>query len=416
MPSVPSAFRDAPPLELAIPPARLLTSHEELKLLRAAFDRNPGSVELQLALANLLTVQDFHDEAIALLDKWQIDDFRAHSTHALALLSRETADADRAVQDFSMRAFHLATSDDQRAEALTHFAKACIRLGQTDHARAVLRQALELNRHDKDAYKRVVALDLRDEQPQRALDFAADSVNAGVLHSRVLASQSLALASLGMIEEAREAQGLEQFLVQREPAPPEGWETLETFNRELAAELEQHPDMRYSRYGTASSKTWRIDQPALTRSRVLPALQRLIHREVLAYAAALPAEGHPFLQARPAQARLRNWCVLTEGDGHETWHVHQNGWLSGTYYVQVPDHITQGTGRGGCIAFGLPEDIVGQENADRFGETLVRPRPGLMTIFPSHTFHRTYPHGGSGRRICYAFDIIPQGTPAPDRA
>ena len=69
--------------------------------------------------------------------------------------------------------------------------------------------------------------------------------------------------------------------------------------------------------------------------------------------------------------------------------------------------IANGTGREGCIAFGLPEEIIGDDNALALGEIVKRPRTGLMMIFPSHTYHRTYPHHGDGRRICYAFDTIP---------
>lgn len=412
------AIRDSE-FRLTIPAPRLLTSTEEIAMVRGAVERDPGSIRLRLSLASMLVVQDRFKEALALLEQWRTDDVRFLLLEAAALLSVETPEADRRVQAICTKAREIADSDTRRADALSMAAKACIRLGETEEARKALLEALRLNRHDKDAFKRAAALDLR-EAPERVAEFAAERVREGVLHSRVVASHCLALASLGMMDEARAAQGLDQFFRQEEPAPPAGWNSLEEFNADLARELNEHPDIRYDRYGTASTRTWRIDQPALRRSRIFPALQAMIQREILGYVAGLPEGTHPFLQGRPAQASLRNWCVITEGDGHETWHVHQNGWLSGTYYVQVPDHIVAGTGRGGCIAFGLPEDQVGEENAARFGETLVRPRPGLMLLFPSHTYHRTYSHGGSGRRICYAFDVIPMSgqrtAPTPDEA
>ena len=42
------------------------------------------------------------------------------------------------------------------------------------------------------------------------------------------------------------------------------------------------------------------------------------------------------------------------------------------------------------------------------GETLVRPRPGMLILFPSHAYHRTFAHGTDGSRICMAFDLWPQ--------
>ena len=401
------ATTSAAPFELTIPPAKMLTSKEELTLLRQAVARNPESRDLRFSLAAQLVQANEFEELIALLDSWNVSEYRFFHLQAEALLSRETETANRAIQAVCLRTLVPGQSELERAGVLTVLAKACTRLGELDEARAHLREALTLNAHDKDAYKRTVALEFQDRTPENVLHLARKMVSGGITHSRVLCSQTLALARLGMMEEARQAQGLDQFLACFEPAPPAGFATLEEFNRELAEEVANHPDIRYNRYGTASAHTWRIDEPSIQRSRLFPVLQQLIAREIEAYVAGLGVEGHPFLAGRPAAARLRNWCVITEGDGHETWHVHQNGWLSGTYYIQVPDHIAQGTGREGCIAFGLPEEIVGEENALAFGETLIRPRAGLMTIFPSHIYHRTYPHHGTGRRICYAFDTIP---------
>jgi hypothetical protein len=98
---------------------------------------------------------------------------------------------------------------------------------------------------------------------------------------------------------------------------------------------------------------------------------------------------------------------MTDAEGFELWHVHQFGWISGVYYVDIPEAVTEGDDKGGCIAFGLPDDMVGEEAAAAFGEILVRPTPGLLMLFPSHTYHRTFAHGADERRICLAFDIQP---------
>jgi uncharacterized protein (TIGR02466 family) len=119
------------------------------------------------------------------------------------------------------------------------------------------------------------------------------------------------------------------------------------------------------------------------------------------------ATDHPWAATRPREAMLRSWCVITESDGFEGWHVHQFGWLSGVYYVRVPPAISQGTGRQGCLAFGLPEELAGSAAAEAYGEHIVRPREGLMLSFPSHAYHRTYAHGSRDKRICIAFDLRP---------
>src|SRR5690606_12941885 len=142
------------------------------------------------------------------------------------------------------------------------------------------------------------------------------------------------------------------------------------------------------RYGTASSKTWRVDEPAFASSLAIPALQVLIRQAVLDHVARLDMHDSIWTRGRPTGGILHNWCVLTDADGFEEWHVHQSGWMSGVYYVDVPPALASHNGREGCIAFGLPELLVGEDNARAYGETLVRPEPGLLMLFPSHAYHR----------------------------
>ena len=407
----PHLHAPAPPpraaFDLHIPAPKVLSMREELELARAAVARQPESKRSRLQLARMLGHLDHFAEELELLRSWNINEYPFLDQTILALLSQETEEADREALELCHRQMALDLNPLQASLSLSTMAKLQIRLSLFDEARATLTRALALKRDEKDAYKRVTSLDFQAGRPEDVLSFADSMLREGVTHSRVTSSQTLALARLGMIEEARNSQGSEDFLVQFEPAPPPGWDTLQAFNLELAAEIGDHPNIRYGRYGTASSQSWRVDEPSLRRCKAFPALQRMVVREVNRYVDQLPQGDHPFLQGRLGRCDLRNWCVITEGDGHELWHVHQNGWISGVYYPYVQDHIAQGTGKEGCIAFGLPEAIVGAENARAFGEVIVRPRTGLMMIFPSHTFHRTFPHYGDGRRIVYAFDIIP---------
>lgn len=391
---------------LYIPPPKALTPQEEADLYRQALQRTPESLAIRQRLVGQLLHLDQFDEALELLRTWNSDDFRLLLMEAEALISRESEADNTRCEQVCLRALAVADNDRRRANALSLLGKVQVRLGRSQDARVTLDEALALDRKGKDAWKRSTNLALAEQRSAQVLEQVEDMVAEGTVHSRIIASQSLALAQQGMLDEARASQGLDEFFRHFDPSPPEGWATLAEFTSELAEEIAAHPGLRYGRYGQASTRSWRIDDPGLKRLRVFPLLQELIRREILRYVSELPESDHPFLAGRLRNAELRNWCVVTEGEGHEEWHVHQSGWISGTFYIQVPDHIANGTGKGGCIAFGLPEEVVGQKNAEGFGEVLCRPHAGLMTIFPSHTFHRTYPHGGSGRRICYAFDII----------
>lgn len=399
----------AAPFQVVPEPPKMLTLNEELAVYRQAVEREPGSPEFRYRLAFQLHLLDHFDEATDLLRTLAADEdrFRAHQLLGLTLLARENDADTRAAEIAARRAVDLAESPHERSVALSLLGKAHLRLGETEAARATLHRALDENIHNKDAYKRLATLDMEQGNPGAALAMAEEMVAKGVLHARVLAAMSCALAKLGRIEEAREAFGFDRFLLETVLPPPPGWPSIEAFNADLAAELLAHPGIRYERYGTASALSWRIDDPRLARSRMVPLLDRLIQRAVEEHVAELGDGDHPWLRGRPPVAALHPWVVMTEGAGFEEWHVHQNGWLSGAYYVAVPDFILDGEGPEGCVGFGLPEGIVGDEAHRAFGTRMFRPRPGLLMTFPSHCFHRTFAHRGDRRRICLAFDVAP---------
>jgi len=399
----------APTYRVELEPPRMFSVKEELAVNRAAVGRKPLSRELRYRLAHNLFTLDQFDESIDILralDR-EGDDFRIPHMLSAALMARETLEDTQGAIRAALRAVDLANSEGERSRALASLGKAQLRIEKLDAGRKSLSDALKANIHNKDAYKRLAMLDFAVGRTEAALEFANDLVGRGITHARVLGVLPLAYAKLGRIEQAREAIGLDRHMHKAVLPPPPGWDSIEAFNRDLAQELLAHPGIRYERYGVASANSWRIDEPCLARSKLMPLLQRLLQDAVGAHVSGLAAATDPWMRGRRPSGVLHHWSVITDGDGFEEWHVHQNGWLSGAYYVDVPDFIVDGEGPGGCIGFGLPEGIVGDGPHEAFGTRLYRPRSGLMMLFPSHAFHRTYAHRGDQRRICVAFDIAP---------
>ncbi len=397
------------PFRVDLEPPRMMTIKEEMAITRKALERNPGSHEFRFRMARYHYTLDQFDEAVDLLEALNREGDNFAAAHLLggALLARETHEDTLRAREIQARAADIAPDAENRARALAALGKAQIRLSDFDTGRRTLEAALDANIQNKDAYKRLAMLDFQMERTEAALEFADDLVSRGVAHARVLGIRPLALAKLGRTEEAREAFGFDTYLHKAILPPPPGYDSIEAFNRDLAAELMSHPGIRYERYGVASANSWRIDEPCLKRSKMVPLLQQLIKREAETYVASLGNRDDAWLGQRKPSGFLHHWSVITDGDGFEEWHVHQNGWLSGAYYVDIPDFILNGEGPGGCVAFGLPEGIVGDEPHEKFGTQLFRPCSGLVMMFPSHSFHRTYAHRGDKRRICLAFDIAP---------
>jgi hypothetical protein len=105
---------------------------------------------------------------------------------------------------------------------------------------------------------------------------------------------------------------------------------------------------------------------------------------------------HPVATGRPAQQRLVGWANVVGPGDFERPHIHDAGWLSGVYYVEMPSS-------GGAIRLG------GHHlTALPFAEPSrrVRPQAGQLLLFPSYLHHGTEAYEAPGRRISVAFDIL----------
>lgn len=385
---------------------RALTSRQAVEIARRAHERKPTRAN-RVRLINALWAEDDYLDIERLFGHAEDHSYEELLILAFAALSHEHPAADQRAAALADRAVAASESREQRAAALATRAKAEIRLNALPAARDSLAAALDEDPANKDACKRLAALDLADGRQHDLLTWTGRLIDQGVSHSRLFAAYALAQARAGRIGDVRRTMGIDEFHLIGEPPSPPGWNDLSALNDAVAQELLSHPGMRFDRYGSASSQTWRVENPARGDRPATRALTDAIIGEIRRRVAGLGVTDGPWAAARPARAWLRSWAVITDGDGFENWHVHQFGWLSGVYYVRVPDQIAQGNSKNGCIAFGLPDDLAGEDGARSYGEQVVRPREGMMMTFPSHAYHRTYPHETGGKRICFAFDVRP---------
>lgn len=391
---------------IAIAGAKRLNVPQELELHRAAFARKPGSQLMRSRLANLMVLSDLFGEAIDLLGGQQDLSHAEFMLLIQSLLAQQTIEANREVCRVAEQAAVNAAGDEERAALLADLGKAQARLGD-NAARATFELALAHDSANKDACKRLATWLLGHGDPQAVLDFTQQSAARGAAHPWHFAAQVLALASLGRYDAARQLDGRQQLGMACELPPPPDWDSIAAFNAALAAQLLVHPELQYERDGTASEKTWRIDTLNTPDAPLIPVLLDQIRQQIGRHIAGLSGFDHPWLASFPKNGTLSASCVITTSEGHETWHMHEHGSLSGVYYVTVPDDMGSFAEDGGCLAFGLPTEIVGDEAARGFGLNVVRPASGELLLFPSHCYHRTFPHCSTGRRICIAFDIWP---------
>src|ERR1035437_6520570 len=99
---------------------------------------------------------------------------------------------------------------------------------------------------------------------------------------------------------------------------------------------------------------------------------------------------HAFVRSVPRDFRIDLWAVKQINSSKMLPHIHIDGWLSASYYVDVPGIVDDpAAGEAGWIKFGAPRiDIkLTKEPLTRS----IKPEPGLMVTFPSYLWHDTVP-------------------------
>ena len=79
------------------------------------------------------------------------------------------------------------------------------------------------------------------------------------------------------------------------------------------------------------------------------------------------------------------------------------GWISSSYYVQVPKEVEGSTTKNGWIQFGQPPTDI----SDMSPEHVIEPKAGRLVLFPSYLWHGTLPITEDSPRLTLPFDIIP---------
>ena len=146
---------------------------------------------------------------------------------------------------------------------------------------------------------------------------------------------------------------------------------------------------------------------------VLSELKECLHRVVKEYIAALPEDkNHPLLARKSNEFEFSgSWSVKLRANGFHVNHVHPEGWISSSCYITIPESMNisgaEERQNQGDIKFGeSPLQLGDRERV----ELCVKPKPGMVVLFPSYFWHGTYPFDGgpSDSRLTAPFDAVPR--------
>lgn len=210
--------------------------------------------------------------------------------------------------------------------------------------------------------------------------------------------KAVALAQLGRGCEAASLMALDRFVVRARPPTPDGFESGGAFRAAIAGEIRDNPTLHPDPAGHATHKGLRTGVFPARRDRASAVLIRVLRHEVEAYSESLTGD-HPFVAARPPQARLTPWALLFREEGHQRLHYHPGRWLTGVFYVEAP---AEGAGCG-ALRIGMLPEWAGVDPPWDVIE--VEPIPGRLVLFPSFVPHATRPTNSEAERISVAFDV-----------
>ena len=196
------------------------------------------------------------------------------------------------------------------------------------------------------------------------------------------------------------------FIQSYDLKPPSGYETIEDFNKALKDCLERHHSFKSEplnqslRMGIQTDTDLAvIDDPVLTSFFEMIDAPILNYMEKMGYDSA-----HPLKRRNTHQYRINGaWSVKLSSQGYHVNHVHPMGWISSSYYVDVPDVVQNSKDKQGWIKFGEP-DIPGLNLS---AEKYVEPKAGRLVLFPSYMWHGTVPFSGNQTRLTLPFDVLP---------
>ena len=136
--------------------------------------------------------------------------------------------------------------------------------------------------------------------------------------------------------------------------------------------------------------------------KTISELNEIIHKHIEQYKEKFNQNSNIFIENFPNNGTLVGWFINTEKEGYLDRHFHENGWVSGVVYLDVPKRKKNE----GSIEFSLCADIKQKTKNSK----IIDVSSGDIVIFPSSLWHSTIPIMPNERRLILAFDYQPLAT------
>lgn len=377
---------------------------DAIQAARHALQLDQQRVDSWLALATLLSNRFDHDalqeglRAISLVLRADPGSAQAH--HVAGLLWRKQGDMSRA-ERHARQAVSRDPGNTNYVEALGE-----VLLGVDPRAAVeVYAQAWSRGLQGAAIQRQHGIALLQAGQAETAIETLKRAMRASPGDQRSIAHLAAALAASGQLDAAERLLGLQRNVHAVHLPTPAGFAGADAFHAALADDIRRHSQQRWEPAGLAARHAYLGGDLLADRTQAILGFEQRLRGAIDAFIASRVEDpDDAFLGNIPRQYRLHIWATQAAQSGFIDTHIHEESWLSGAYYVELPEAIhADDRGHAGWIEFGRP--FRGLPQLPDAALRHVRPEVGTLLLFPSFLFHRTVPYTGPGERISISFDL-----------
>ena len=130
-------------------------------------------------------------------------------------------------------------------------------------------------------------------------------------------------------------------------------------------------------------------------------IQNIIRIEVEKYREKFKKSEEGLIKKMPTEYSLYGWLISMKSGGNLKPHIHTEGWLSGSIYINVPQKLEVDSGNL-VVSLGEENDAIDTRINEKKTINVVT---GSMVLFPASLMHCTIPFESEEERIVLAFDV-----------
>ena len=133
-------------------------------------------------------------------------------------------------------------------------------------------------------------------------------------------------------------------------------------------------------------------------------IKRIIGLEIEKYKTYFKDSDEGLIKNWPSAYNLHGWIISMKSGGELLPHMHENGWLSGSIYINVPSKLN--TNDGNLVVCIEDDKYLTAQYKNK--KNIINVTTGALCLFPASLLHYTIPFESDEERIVLAFDVVPK--------